>query len=82
MIYPTCFENFHNTAIGQATLDVLAKNGVETEVVHPACCGMPKLELGDLETVAQVARTISDALLHKHHYRKHGPKAYYGQSGS
>ena len=42
---------------------VLAKNGVETEVVHPACCGMPKLELGDLEAVANAARTVSTALL-------------------
>jgi glycerol-3-phosphate dehydrogenase subunit C len=63
VIYATCFVNFHNTAIGEATLSVLAKNGVETEVVHPACCGMPKFELGDLETVAQAARTVSDALL-------------------
>jgi len=42
---------------------VLAKNGVETEVVHPACCGMPKLELGDLAAVADAARTVSAALL-------------------
>ncbi|HEY2873026.1 MAG TPA: heterodisulfide reductase-related iron-sulfur binding cluster [Reyranella sp.] len=63
VLYATCFVNFHNTEIGKATLSVLAKNGVETEVVHPACCGMPKLELGDLETVAQAARTVSDALL-------------------
>ena len=38
---------------------MLAKNGVETEVVHPACCGMPKLELGDLETVAAAARRVA-----------------------
>src|SRR5438477_514232 len=42
---------------------VLARNGVETEVVHPACCGMPKLELGDLEAVAAAARKVSEALL-------------------
>ena len=42
---------------------MLAKNGVETEVVHPACCGMPKLELGDIEAVAAAARQVSDALL-------------------
>ena len=63
VLYATCFVNFHNTAIGAATLGVLAKNGVETEVVHPACCGMPKLELGDLEAVAAAARTVSEALL-------------------
>jgi glycerol-3-phosphate dehydrogenase subunit C len=63
VLYATCFVNFHSTAIGEATLGVLARNGVETEVVHPACCGMPKLELGDLDSVAEAARTVSAALL-------------------
>jgi glycerol-3-phosphate dehydrogenase subunit C len=63
VLYATCFTNFHSTAIGQAALAVLAKNGVQTEVVHPACCGMPKLELGDLEGVASAARTVCAALL-------------------
>jgi glycerol-3-phosphate dehydrogenase subunit C len=63
VLYATCFVNFHSTAIGAATLAVLARNGVETEVVHPACCGMPKLELGDLDSVAAAARQVSDALL-------------------
>ncbi len=31
-------------------------------------------------TINPQAKPISDALLHKHHSRKHGPKAYYGQS--
>jgi glycerol-3-phosphate dehydrogenase subunit C len=63
VLYATCFVNFHSTDIGAATRAVLAKNGVETEVVHPACCGMPKFELGDLEAVAEAARTVSAALL-------------------
>jgi glycerol-3-phosphate dehydrogenase subunit C len=63
VLYATCFVNFHNTDIGAATLAVLAKNGVETEVVHPACCGMPKLELGDLEAVTTAASKVSEALL-------------------
>jgi glycerol-3-phosphate dehydrogenase subunit C len=63
VLYATCFVNFHSTGIGAAALAVLAKNGVETEVLHPACCGMPKLELGDLETVATAARKVSSELL-------------------
>jgi glycerol-3-phosphate dehydrogenase subunit C len=63
VLYATCFVNFNNTAIGAAARAVLAKNGVETEVVHPACCGMPKLELGDLEAVALAARQVSATLL-------------------
>ena len=63
VLYATCFVNFNNTDIGAAARAVLAKNGVETEVVHPACCGMPKLELGDIESVATAAKEVSAALL-------------------
>ena len=63
MLYATCFVNFNNTDIGRAAQAVLAHNGVELEVVHPACCGMPKLELGDIEGVATAARGVSAALL-------------------
>jgi L-ribulose-5-phosphate 4-epimerase len=31
-------------------------------------------------TINPAARPISDALLNKHHFRKHGPGAYYGQA--
>jgi glycerol-3-phosphate dehydrogenase subunit C len=63
VLYATCFVNFHQTDIGAAALGVLARNGVQTEVVHPACCGMPRLELGDIEAVAAAARQVSVALL-------------------
>jgi glycerol-3-phosphate dehydrogenase subunit C len=63
VLYATCFVNFHQTDIGAAARAVLAKNGVDTEVVHPACCGMPKLELGDLEAVATAAQRVSETLL-------------------
>ena len=49
VLYATCFVNYNNPDIGTAARAVLAKNGVETEVVYPACCGMPKLEQGDIE---------------------------------
>ena len=63
VLYATCFVNFHSTEIGAAARAVLAKNGVETEVLHPACCGMPKLELGDVEAVADAAKKVSAELL-------------------
>jgi len=63
VLYATCFVNFHNTDVGAAARAVLAKNGIATEVVHPACCGMPKLELGDIASVAAAARKVSAALL-------------------
>ncbi|MDA0305651.1 MAG: heterodisulfide reductase-related iron-sulfur binding cluster [Proteobacteria bacterium] len=56
VLYATCFANYNNPAIGEAALRVLAKNGVETEVVYPRCCGMPQLEHGDIAAVAESAR--------------------------
>ena len=44
VIYATCFGNYNNPATGEATRKVLAKNGIETEVVYPGCCGMPLME--------------------------------------
>ncbi|WP_435104284.1 heterodisulfide reductase-related iron-sulfur binding cluster [Arhodomonas sp. AD133] len=63
VLYATCFANYNNPDIGEATRVVLAHNGVETEVVYPGCCGMPKLEQGDLEGVAEAAGRTADSLL-------------------
>jgi glycerol-3-phosphate dehydrogenase subunit C len=63
VLYATCYGNFNNTDVGTATRAVLTHNGIETEVVHPACCGMPKLELGDIAAVAEAARTVTAALM-------------------
>ena len=61
-LYATCFANYNNPSIGEATRGVLAHNGVETEVVYPGCCGMPRLEQGDLAGVAEAARNTAAAL--------------------
>lgn len=62
VIFATCFANYNNPDIGTAALTVLAKNGVEVEVVYPGCCGMPQLEQGDLARVADKARHTAAAL--------------------
>jgi len=56
VLYATCFANYNNPEIGTAARAVLAKNGVETEVVYPRCCGMPQLEQGDIAAVADAAK--------------------------
>jgi glycerol-3-phosphate dehydrogenase subunit C len=63
VLYATCFANYHNPGIGLAARAVLAKNGVETEIVYPRCCGMPQLEQGDLPRVSETAKAVSAALL-------------------
>src|SRR5207302_9079754 len=62
VLYATCFVNYNNPSIGEATRAVLARNGVETEVVYPRCCGMPQLEQGDLAAVAASARRVAASL--------------------
>ncbi|WP_334128516.1 heterodisulfide reductase-related iron-sulfur binding cluster [Sneathiella sp.] len=62
VIYATCFGNYNNPATGEATRKVLAKNGIETEVVYPGCCGMPQMEQGDLAAVAENAKKVSAEL--------------------
>ncbi|MEQ9812452.1 MAG: heterodisulfide reductase-related iron-sulfur binding cluster [Azospirillaceae bacterium] len=62
VIYATCFANYNNPSIGMAARAVLARNGVETEVVYPRCCGMPQLEQGNIARVAEAAAETAAAL--------------------
>src|SRR5262249_37532925 len=62
VLYSTCFINYNNPSIGEATRAVLARNGVETEVAYPRCCGMPQLEQGNLGGVAASAQYVSASL--------------------
>ena len=59
VVYSTCFVNYNDPAMGEDALEVLERNGVEAELLHPMCCGMPKLEHGDIEGVAEAARTVA-----------------------
>jgi glycerol-3-phosphate dehydrogenase subunit C len=62
VLYATCVVNYNNPSIGEATRAVLARNGVETAVVYPRCCGMPQLEQGDLAAVAASANEVAASL--------------------
>lgn len=61
VLYATCYGDYNDLSVGKAALAVLAKNGVETKVVHPHCCGMPKLEQGLIGEVAEAARKVAEA---------------------
>jgi len=51
-LYATCYGNYNSPEIGDDFVKVFQHNGVHIELVsREKCCGMPKLELGDLETV-------------------------------
>ena len=51
-IYSTCYVNYNDPGIGLDLLKLLDHNEVPYVLVSKEkCCGMPKLELGDLESV-------------------------------
>ena len=56
-VFSTCFVNYNEPGIGHDLLKVLDHNEIpHTLVEKEACCGMPKLELGDLDTVDALKR--------------------------
>ena len=55
-IFSTCYVNYNEPGIGMDLLAVLTHNDIPYEIVNKEkCCGMPKLELGDLDGVAELA---------------------------
>ncbi len=53
-IFSTCYVNYNEPGIGHDLIAILDHNEIPHLVVDKeACCGMPKLELGDLEAVAR-----------------------------
>jgi Fe-S oxidoreductase len=54
VLYTTCYGNRNHPAIDTDLVAVFEHNGIPVALVEKeACCGMPKLELGDLEAVAK-----------------------------
>ena len=51
-IYATCYVNYNEPGIGRDLLRILDHNEIPYLIVEKEkCCGMPKLELGDLDAV-------------------------------
>tara|TARA_A100000164_G_C21902915_1_gene771429 strand:- start:134 stop:1504 length:1371 start_codon:yes stop_codon:yes gene_type:complete len=54
-IYSTCYVNWNEPGIGHALVKILNQNQIPFVLVeNQSCCGMPKLELGDLDSVAKL----------------------------
>jgi Fe-S oxidoreductase len=54
-LYATCYGNYSNPDIGTDFVKVFQHNEIEIKLVpREKCCGMPKLELGDLDSVEQL----------------------------
>ena len=53
-IFATCYGDYNRPQMVEDLAAVLRHNDVAVKLVrHEACCGMPKLELGDLDSVAK-----------------------------
>jgi len=53
-IFATCYVNYNEPGIGHDLIKLLEHNEIPYVIVEKeSCCGMPKLELGDLESVAR-----------------------------
>ena len=53
-LFTTCYGNRCSPEVNEDLVAVLQHNGIEVSLVDKEqCCGMPKLELGDLEAVSE-----------------------------
>jgi Fe-S oxidoreductase len=51
-LFGTCYGNYNEPSLGEDLLSVFEHNGIPVLLCDSAsCCGMPKLELGDLQAV-------------------------------
>ena len=54
-LFATCYGNYNSPWLGDDFFKVFQHNGIHIELVpSEKCCGMPKLELGDLDAVARL----------------------------
>ncbi len=53
-LFATCYGNYNEPHIGEDLIAVLEHNGIPVVLAEKErCCGMPKLEIGDLDAVAR-----------------------------
>ena len=58
VLYTTCYGNRNKPEIDTDLVDVFRHNGIPMAIAEKeVCCGMPKLELGDLEAVKKAKDT-------------------------
>ena len=54
-LFATCYGNYNEPQIGEDLIKVFEHNGLQVQLIqNTQCCGMPKLELGDLEAVKKL----------------------------
>jgi glycerol-3-phosphate dehydrogenase subunit C len=63
-LFSTCYGNYNEPNLGDDLIRVFEHNGIPVTLPEKEqCCGMPKLELGDLEAVARAKEANAPVLL-------------------
>jgi len=65
VLFTTCYGNYNEPQLGEDLVKVFELNGIEVTLAElEQCCGMPKLEVGDLDAVAK-AKEVNIPVLDK-----------------
>lgn len=59
VLFATCAVNYNNPETGEAAAKILSHLGVCVSTDYPGCCGMPFLEQGNIEKVAEQAKKLA-----------------------
>lgn len=52
VLFSGCYANYNSPSLAEDLISVYEKNGIGLQLIdQERCCGMPKLELGDIESV-------------------------------
>jgi glycerol-3-phosphate dehydrogenase subunit C len=62
VFFPGCFIRYNRPDLGRVVIDLLARNGIATEVASTECCGVPAIANGDVAAARAVARANIKAL--------------------
>jgi len=66
LLFTTCYCNYNEPDIGSSVIKVMHHNGIPVSLMSlEHCCGMPKLELGDLQSVERLMEKNIPALYEK-----------------
>ena len=63
VLFATCYGNYNDARLGDDLVAVFEHNNIQVRLLDKErCCGMPKLELGDLQAVAEAKEVNVPAL--------------------
>lgn len=64
VLFATCYGNYNEPDLGEDLVAIFEHNGIPVTLAEKEqCCGMPKLELGDLDAVAKAKDANIPALI-------------------